>query len=45
MDAIESGIVKVPRLPVLDDPVQGELPKFREVYNVIRKDNPRAETT
>lgn len=42
MDAIESGIVKVPRLPVLDDAVQGELPKFRDVYNVIRKDNPRA---
>ena len=42
IDAIESGIVKVPRLPVLDDAVQGELPKFRDVYNVIRKDNPRA---
>src|SRR5579871_1326460 len=42
MDAIESGIVKVPRLPVLDDAVQGELPKFRDVYNVVRKDNPRA---
>src|SRR5207237_5997832 len=38
----ESGIVKVPRLPVLDDAIQGELPKFRDVYNVIRKDNPRA---
>jgi type III restriction enzyme len=42
MDAIESGIVKVPRIPVLDDAVSGELPKFRDVYNVIRKDNPRA---
>jgi type III restriction enzyme len=42
MDAIESGIVKVPRIPVLDDAVQGELPKFRDVYNAIRKDNPRA---
>jgi type III restriction enzyme len=42
LDAIESGIVKVPRLPVLDDAIQGELPKFRDVYNVIRKDNPRA---
>lgn len=42
LDAIESGIVKVPRLPVLDDAVQGELPKFRDLYNVIRKDNPRA---
>jgi type III restriction enzyme len=34
--------VKVPRLPVLDDAIQGELPKFRDIYNVIRKDNPRA---
>jgi type III restriction enzyme len=42
LDAIESGIVKVPRLPVLDDAIQGELPKFRDIYNVIRKDNPRA---
>ena len=42
IDAIESGIVKVPRLPVFDDAIQGELPKFRDVYNAIRKDNPRA---
>ncbi len=42
LDAIESGIVKVPRLPVLDDAIQGDLPKFRDIYNVIRKDNPRA---
>ncbi|MBV1699937.1 MAG: DEAD/DEAH box helicase family protein [Hyphomicrobiales bacterium] len=42
MDAIESGIVKVPRLPVVDDAIKGDLPKFRDLYNVIRKDNPRA---
>src|SRR5580692_1016683 len=42
LDAIESGIVKVPRIPVLDDAISGELPKFRDVYNAIRKDNPRA---
>ncbi len=42
LDAIESGIVKVPRLPVLDDAIKGELPKFRDIYNVIRKENPRA---
>lgn len=42
MDAIESGIVKVPRLPVVDDAIKGDLPKFRDVYNVIREDNPRA---
>jgi type III restriction enzyme len=42
LDAIESGIVKVPRIPVLDDAISGELPRFRDVYNAIRKDNPRA---
>lgn len=42
LDAIESGIVKVPRLPVVDDAIRGDLPKFRDVYNVIRADNPRA---
>jgi len=42
LDAIESGIVKVPRIPVLDDAISGELPKFRDVYNAIRKDNLRA---
>jgi type III restriction enzyme len=42
LDAIESGIVKVPRLPVVDDAIKGELPKFRDVYNVIRQENPRA---
>jgi type III restriction enzyme len=42
LDAIESGIVKVPRLPVLDDAIQGDLPRFRDIYNVVRKDNPRA---
>ena len=36
IDAIESGIVKVPRLPVLDDAMQGELPKFRDVYIALR---------
>lgn len=42
LDAIESGIVKVPRLPVLDSSIQGDLPKFRDLYNQIRKQNPRA---
>jgi type III restriction enzyme len=42
LDAIESGIVKVPRLPVVDDAIKGDLPKFRDVYNVIREENPRA---
>jgi len=42
LDAIESGIVKVPRLPVVDDAIKGDLPKFRDIYNVIREENPRA---
>ena len=41
LDAIESGIVKVPRLPVLDDSIQGELPKFRDVYRHVAKDLPK----
>ncbi len=41
LDAIESGIVKVPRLPVLDDSVQGDLPKFRDVYKYVSKGLPK----
>ncbi len=41
LDAIESGIVKVPRLPVLDDSIQGELPKFRDVYRHVAKGLPK----
>ena len=41
LDAIESGIVKVPRLPVLDDSIQGDLPKFRDVYRHVSKDLPK----
>lgn len=41
LDAIESGIVKVPRLPVLDDAVQGELPKFREIYRHVSDKLPK----
>lgn len=32
MDAIECGIVKTPRLPVLDDAVSGDMPKYRALY-------------
>lgn len=32
MDAIESGIVKTPRLPVLDDAVSADMPKYRALY-------------
>ncbi len=37
MDAIECGIVKTPRLPVLDDAVQGDMPKYRELYQNLPK--------
>jgi type III restriction enzyme len=36
LDAIECGIVKVPRLPTLDDRLAGELPKFRNLYANIQ---------
>jgi len=37
LDAIESGIVKVPRLPVLDDSISGDMPKFRQLYDHLRE--------
>jgi type III restriction enzyme len=39
IDAIESGIVKVPRLPVLDDAVSGDMPKFRKLYAHLKEAN------
>jgi type III restriction enzyme len=41
MDAIESGIVKVPRVPVADDSMVGELPKFRDLWVHVRDALPR----
>ncbi|MGE0119519.1 MAG: BPTD_3080 family restriction endonuclease [Dongiaceae bacterium] len=41
MDAIESGIVKVPRVPVSDNQVGGELPVYRNLWPRIRQDLPR----
>jgi type III restriction enzyme len=32
IDAIESGIVKVPRVPVADDSVTGDLPTYRDLW-------------
>lgn len=37
MDAIECGIVKTPRLPVLDDTVSGDMPKYRALYANLPK--------
>ena len=41
IDAIESGIVKVPRVPVADDAMTGEQPTYRELWSRIREDLPR----
>jgi type III restriction enzyme len=41
MDAIECGIVKLPRVPVADDVPGGEMPVFRDLWQHIRKDMPK----
>jgi len=41
IDAIESGIVKVPRVPVSDDAMDGALPTYRDLWLRIREDLPR----
>jgi len=41
IDAIESGIVKVPRVPVADDSMTGEQPTYRDLWIRIREDLPR----
>lgn len=41
MDAIEAGIVKVPRVPTHDDVVKREEPIFRHVYKHVREGLPR----
>lgn len=41
IDAIESGIVKVPRVPVSDDSMTGEQPTYRDLWLRIREDLPR----
>ena len=40
MDAIECGIVKLPRVPVADNIPGGEMPKFRELWKHIRTKMP-----
>ena len=42
MDAIECGIVKLPRVPVSDNIPGGEMPKFRALWENIRTEMPRA---
>ncbi len=41
IDAIESGIVKVPRVPVADDSMTGEQPTYRDLWLRIRDQLPR----
>ncbi len=41
IDAIESGIVKIPRVPVADDSMQGELPTYRNIWIHIRDHLPK----
>ncbi len=41
MDAIECGIVKLPRVPVADNIPGAEMPMFRNLWEHIRKDMPK----
>ena len=41
MDAIESGIVKLPRVPVADNIPGGDMPKYRALWETIRDDMPK----
>jgi len=41
IDAIECGIVKVPRVPVADDAMTGEMPTYRNLWYRIRDDLPK----
>ena len=41
VDAIESGIVKVPRVPVADDRVQGDVPQHRYFWPEVRDHLPK----
>jgi len=41
IDAIESGIVKVPRVPVADDAMEAQGPTYRDLWLRIRDDLPK----
>jgi type III restriction enzyme len=41
MDAIECGIVKLPRVPVSENIPGGEMPMYRNLWEHIRKDMPK----
>ena len=42
IDAIEAGIVKVPRVPVSDDSMTGDQPTYRDLWLRIGKDLPKS---
>jgi len=44
MDAIECGIVKLPRVPVAENIPGSEMPVYRELWKNIKKDMPKKET-
>jgi type III restriction enzyme len=41
IDAIESGIVKIPRVPTSDDVMEGDLPTFRDLWARIGPEMPK----
>lgn len=41
IDAIESGIVKIPRVPVSDDAMRGEQPTYRDLWRNVRDRLPK----
>lgn len=41
IDAIESGLVKIPRVPVSDDLMSGDSPAYREIWSDIRDQLPK----
>lgn len=41
MDAIECGIVKLPRVPVAENIPGGDMPMFRDLWENIRRDMPK----
>lgn len=41
MDAIECGIVKLPRVPVAENIASSDMPQYRNIWATIRKDMPK----
>ena len=40
IDAIEAGIVKIPRVPVADNSMTGEAPTYRDLWEQLKDSNP-----